>query len=226
MVTAEDLFPKDFIVSLRRPPGYMGASHFHDLQGKPPGTKADPFRSNERAYVRAVRGDGGSNVELQRAIDSFVLSGALKLYREARTDFQYRHHTMIVHTSHLTADQRQQLRIVRELLADGGYQTGESTPRLRALFKTDFAPVARNRAAELPFPVHFEELEGNFGELYSRLFDGGNPVLLGNSNADADQLAFDTEAVWKIIVGGSKLSRGFTVEGLTVSYFKRKSPNT
>lgn len=118
---SEDLFPRDFIVSLRRPPGYLGASDFHDLQGLPPGTDTDPFRSNERAYVRPVYSDDASNTELQRAIDSFIVSGALKLYREARSDFRYRHHTMIVHTSHLTADHRQQLTLVRSLLGDGGY---------------------------------------------------------------------------------------------------------
>lgn len=221
---SEDLFPRDFIVSLRRPPNYLGASDFHDLQGVPQGTGADPFRSNERAYVRAVYGDDASNTELQRAIDSFVMSGALKLYREARSDFRYRHHTMIAHTSHLTADHRQQLDLVRSLLGDGGYQTGECLPRLRALFEADFAPVSRSRAPDLPAPVRFEDLEDDLGEVITRLYEGGKPVLLVNSNADADQLAFDAEPVWKIIVGGSKLSRGFTVEGLTVSYFRRKSP--
>jgi hypothetical protein len=221
---ALDLFPRDFIVSLRKPPGYLGASDFHDLQGAPPGTELDPYRSNERAYVRPVYGDDASNTELQRAIDSFLVSGALKLYREVRSDNQYRHHTMIVHTSHLTAEHRQQLGLVRSLLVDGGYQTGECMSRLRKLFQDDFARVARSRAPELPTPDEFENLETELGEAITRLYEGGNPVLLVNSNADADQLAFDAEPVWKIVVGGSKLSRGFTVEGLTVSYFRRRSP--
>ena len=29
--------------------------------------------------------------------------------------------------------------------------------------------------------------------------------------------------MWRILVGGTKLSRGFTVEGLTISYFRRKA---
>ncbi len=221
---AQDLFPRDFIVSLRRPPGYLGASDFHDLHGRPPATDTDPFRSNERAYVRSVYGGDASNTDLQRAVDSFVVSGALKLYREARSAFEYRHHTMIVHTSHLTADHRQQLADVRSLLAEGGYQTGECLPRLRALFEDDFAPVSASRTPDLPMPDRFDDLESELGEVITRLYEGGNPVLLVNSNADADQLAFDAAPVWKIIVGGSKLSRGFTVEGLTVSYFRRKSP--
>lgn len=31
--------------------------------------------------------------------------------------------------------------------------------------------------------------------------------------------------VWKIVIGGMKLSRGYTIEGLTITYFRRKSTN-
>ena len=221
---AEDLFPRDFIVSLSRPPGYLGASDFHDLQGPPLDIGLDPYRSNERAFVRAVYGDDTANADLQRAIDSYILSGALKLYREGRSANHYRHHTMMVHTSHLTADHRHQLAVVQDLLSKAGYQTGECANRLRELFDTDFAPVSVSRAPDLPFPATFKDLEREIGDVIGRLYEGANPVLLVNSNADADRLAFDAEPVWKIIVGGSKLSRGFTIEGLTVSYFRRKSP--
>jgi hypothetical protein len=221
---AEDLFPRDFIVSLRRPPGYLGASDFHDLEGLTSETGAKDYISNERAYVRAVYGGDATNTKLQRAIDSFILSGALKLYREPQSGWVFRHHTMIVHTSHLTADHREQLALVRSLLTEGGYQTGDCRPRLRELFANDFQPVSKSRAPDLPYPSSFEELDNALGEVVGRLHAGNNPVLLVNSNADADQLAFDAEPVWKIIVGGSKLSRGFTVEGLTISYFRRRSP--
>ena len=52
-----------------------------------------------------------------------------------------------------------------------------------------------------------------------------NPVLVVNSDKDVqDQqqsLDFDRYSTWRILVGGAKLSRGFTVEGLTVTYFRR-----
>lgn len=38
-----------------------------------------------------------------------------------------------------------------------------------------------------------------------------------------DDINFQAGDVWKILVGGAKLSRGFTVEGLTVSYYTRKT---
>ncbi|MCX6021977.1 MAG: Z1 domain-containing protein [Chloroflexi bacterium] len=205
---AADIFPRDFIISLGRPPGYLGAEDFHDLDGTPANAEEEPYRSNERAYVRPVYDDDRANEQLQTAIDSFVLSGALKRYRERLSPgaFRFRHHTMIVHTSHLTADNNQQLAVVNQLLSNGGYHSGGCMDRLKKLFEADFRPV-----------------EMDIGETVKRLYHGGKPALLVNSNAHADRLAFDSEPVWKIIVGGSKLSRGFTIEGLTVSYFRRKT---
>lgn len=54
---SEDIFPKDFIVSLGPPPGYMGGKVFHDLDIAGD-DKADGERtganSNEMAYVRPL----------------------------------------------------------------------------------------------------------------------------------------------------------------------------
>lgn len=222
---AEDIFPRDFIVGLPRPVGYLGARDFHDLDGPPVGSEDQPFRSNERAFVRPIYGEDDGAENLQRAIDSFLVAGAVKLFR-ARVDqsLAIRHHTMMVHTSSYVAEHRDQLDRVDELLATGGYTTGTASGRLRALFETDFRPVSATRANDLPFPPDFETVEGELGDVLTRLRRGGRQALLVNSTSDADQLAFDTEPVWKIIVGGAKLSRGFTVEGLTTSYFRRRSP--
>ncbi len=54
-----------------------------------------------------------------------------------------------------------------------------------------------------------------------------NPVLVVNGDKDLqahqEALNFDRGSVWRILVGGTKLSRGFTVEGLTISYYRRKT---
>src|SRR5262249_22258646 len=53
---------------------------------------------------------------------------------------------------------------------------------------------------------------------------GPSPVLMVNSAEGAEAPDFDGKVgVWKIIVGGAKLSRGYTIEGLTISYFRRRS---
>jgi len=222
---AADIFPRDFIVSLPRPVGYTGASDFHDLDGPPARVEEEPFLSNERSFVRPVYGDDDDSQNLRLAIDSFLLAGAIKLFRQ-RTDgsVDARHHTMMVHTSHLNADQREQLARVKHQLTTGGYTTGTAWGRLRELLERDFRPVSRARAANLPFPSSLDVIEDDLGEVLTRLRRGGKAALLVNSTAEADRLRFDAEPVWKIVVGGAKLSRGFTIEGLTTSYFRRRSP--
>jgi hypothetical protein len=44
-------------------------------------------------------------------------------------------------------------------------------------------------------------------------------LILNSDEKDAPD--FNAAPVWKIIVGGNKLSRGYTVEGLTISYYRR-----
>ena len=50
-------------------------------------------------------------------------------------------------------------------------------------------------------------------------------MIVVNSDKDVQQqqqaLDFDRHSTWRILVGGAKLSRGFTVEGLTITYFRR-----
>src|SRR5690606_2419189 len=57
------------------------------------------------------------------------------------------------------------------------------------------------------------------------LVRGGDPVIVVNGDKDADyeQVDFQKGRVWRILVGGTKLSRGFTVEGLTVTYYRRRA---
>lgn len=97
--------------------------------------------------------------------------------------------------------------------------------RLRLLYESDFLPVSKARATE-PFPDDFAELKLLIGGVVTRITSGGsNPVIVVNGDKDLSQEAidFDKRGVWRVLVGGTKLSRGFTVEGLTVSYYRRKT---
>ena len=84
------------------------------------------------------------------------------------------------------------------------------------------------RADGEPVPTSFDDLKPYIAEAIAEMTSGGaDPVLIVNSDKDVqaqqEALDFDKGRVWRILVGGTKLSRGFTVEGLTVSYFRRKA---
>ena len=224
---AEDLFPKDFIVSLPRPRGYTGARDFHDLDGPPPGIDEDPYESNRASFVRDVRGHDEEEENLLAAIDAYVVSGAIKLFRqvelpaEATRRDPFRHHTMLVHSSRLVEVQGAMADKARGALKSAGYEAGRGQRRLRELFEMDFLPVSASREPDLPMPSTYEQIHPFVGKALSFLWDGDGPVRVVNGVEGNDDPDFDKQRIWKIIVGGAKLSRGYTIEGLTVSYFRR-----
>lgn len=219
---AADIFPKDFIISLPRPAAYMGVTAFHDLDPVDERTVAN---SNEVAHVRGVwKPHDESTDQLLRAIDTFVLTGAIKIYRERRgAKGDFRHHTMLLHESHRQGDHEALARLIDDLWALTGYDGGEGLGRLREILSDDLSRVSKARGEGLPMPRSIDQLRMELGEAVRRIEDGGRPLLIVNGTKEADTPNFDKIPVWKIIVGGAKLSRGYTIEGLTVSYFRRRA---
>ncbi|WP_326694826.1 Z1 domain-containing protein [Streptomyces sp. NBC_01766] len=210
----EDLFPTDFLISLPRPAGYMGVQDFHDL---------DAEGTAEERHVRGIREETGDR--LQEAMDAYLLTGALKLYREEHgvSGGPFRHHTMLVHQSVKMAEHAALALRIQNMWHESGYQSAEGHARLSRLFRAEFQPYGSD---DLPNPASYEELKPYVYGARSRIQKGGTPVIVVNGDKDSDfsqvDLDFDrTPHVWKILVGGTKLSRGFTVEGLTITYYRR-----
>lgn len=222
---AIDIFPRDFILALDRAPGYMGARDFHDLEPPPDDQDATLATSNELAFVRPVNDETAADA-LQEALDLFVLTGAVKLYREQATGNadRFKHHTMLVHESVKQADHRELADSIRDLWRTSGYYGAGGLRRLEALFEKDLLPVMQARADGEPIPATFDEVKPFVGTVVTRIEgSANNPVLVVNGDKDVanEDVDFERRSVWRILVGGTKLSRGFTVEGLTVSYYRR-----
>ena len=142
---AEDIFPKDFLLALRKPQGYMGVSDFHDLDVVYGEGERNPENSNEKAFVRDLTGDTleERRLELAAAMDAFVLAGAIKLYREkaGNKPGAFRHHTMLVNESFKKDDHAETAEIVKSIWNGAGYVSGLGYERLRDLYESDFLPV-------------------------------------------------------------------------------------
>lgn len=230
----QDIFPRDFVVGLKRPHGYMGASDFSDLGTDFGSTPVDqrPYElSNRRAYVRELVGEEGTadrRAELRTALDTFVLTGAVKLYREdIDPTLRFAHHTMLIHESVRMAKHGLTADTVKELWNSGGYSGPACLTRLEERYESDILPVsAARREPGVPIEPTFQVLQKYIGDTVARISEyDGNPVIVVNGDADIQrnqqQLDFDSGSVWRVLVGGAKLSRGFTVEGLTVTYYRR-----
>lgn len=227
-----DVFPKDFIISQSSSPGYLGAAQLHDLD--PVDDETDPAQSNRAAFHRPVPMDHDepdrTEAAYAEALDSFVLSGAIKLFRKAHggedRGGKFRHHTMLVHETPRTQGHAISKDRLEYLWKRNGYSYPDVLDRLEALWTKDHQRVSAVRAPEgFASPASFDELTPFISQALELIEDGGSPVVMVNgtkeSDYTADAIAFEKHPVWKILVGGAKLSRGFTVEGLTVSVYTR-----
>jgi hypothetical protein len=231
----DDVFPKDFIVSLDPPAAYMGGKQFHDLDRDPDQDEGETTLavSNEKAFVRGLyadleNDDPARRLEIRNALDSFVLSGAIKLFRQANgTDGDFRHHTMLVHESVRQVDHAELSATVTAVWNEAGYSSPAGMQRLFDLWTSDFSPVTAARAPHATPLDDFRQLRQFIGEAVSRIRSGYSPVIVVNGAAERDyvqeDLDFQGGDVWKVLVGGAKLSRGFTVEGLTTTYYTRRT---
>ena len=149
-------------MSLSAPEAYRGGRAYHDFEELTDEEKDDPAVSNEKAFVRSLRGDDntdpqGVEEELREALNAFVLTGAIKLWRATRRPLlegAFRHHTMLVHESVKQTEHAELGDRIRRLWQQAGYGSPASNDALRKLFDEDFAVVsaARQWEDDLPLP--------------------------------------------------------------------------
>lgn len=224
----KDMFPKDFILTLNRPDGYMGILDFHDIDEETLEPIDDP-RPKKKAHVRDIEGPRGRDDQsLQHCLDSFVLAGALKLYRKGKIPgFTPKHHTLFHSDCTAKTEMRQAKQRIKRLWASSGYNSIKGLQRLQKLYENDFIKFSNERDDPNYFPTNFADLRPHISEAIAKIdapLGQHDLVLLVNSDKDEGMNPnFEESSVWKIVVGGFKLSRGYTIEGLTVTYFRRKS---
>ncbi|HCG45875.1 Z1 domain-containing protein [Corynebacterium flavescens] len=241
----EDLYPRQFVLMLNEPPAYRGAKWFHDRADflDIPDSDVSVEESRSKAFIRNLienDSDGSEEEfsetrtsELQEALDAFVLTGAIKKYRESKADgVKFKHHTMLVHEGVSTNSHEDARLRLEEIWQRRGYEFGQADADLKKLFDTDFKPVMDvdfyNEGH--PVPESFDELIPFISEACEEMMadvlennEGRSTPILQVDTQGEDSPSFEMGKVWKVLVGGAKLSRGYTVEGLTISYFRRRA---
>ena len=229
-----DLFPTDFILSLPQPPGdqYVGAERLFGRDRLP--GEAEDADSDGLDVIEIVpdyevdllvppRGERDGFVptippSLDHALSDFVLATAARLQRNrGRTAC-----TMLVHTDMRRAVQNPLAISLTQRLAEMRqrwmYDREDIRPGLKERWNMRFRPVSRS--VNLAFDIPFEPIE-DYLDLILR-----EGIVVRTLNIDhTDEIDFEAEPdLVAVVVGGNKLSRGVTLEGLLVSYYVRDSP--
>ena len=235
-----DLFPRDFLVNLPVPSNHVGPTRVFGLPEDPDDERErlDPLPlvrivddhhehipDSHRASLRVDTLPGS----LREALRAFILTCAA---RSARGDGPH-HNSMLIHVTRFVDVQSSVADLVRDELRDLQnrirYGDGDSdvpiVDELRGMWSSDFTSTSvetRERYPDLTRGCG----EVSWEDVRSVLADSSQRIEVRVINGSARE-ALDywdhPDGMSVIAIGGDKLSRGLTLEGLSVSYYLRTS---
>ncbi len=219
-----DIYPEDFIISLTPPNAYNGTEKLFgraSIDGDGGKAGLDIFRfiqPEEVELIKHIGDEADLPPSLKYAIDSYFLACSERILRGQKNE----HMTMLIHTSHKKDDHKGMCKIVNEYIryAKTAYKSDPKyQAELQGIWESDFVKTTNSQFEEQKIN-DFDRVHYALEIFFQDFLD---ETIMENSDSITrlDFAAHDT--IWAIIVGGNTLSRGLTVEGLTVSYFMRTS---
>lgn len=248
----QDLFPKDFIINIPAPSNYIGPAKIFGLPALTSSDANEeplPVIRLVKDYEAFVPDKHKKNDplpeelpnSLKDAVKYFVLSAAARRVRK-QVDV---HNSMLIHVSRFIVWQDKIATLVDAELKFYQKQielkSGNLLKELEAIWKKEFVPttakvIRDSRDSHIYTdpeitPIAWTEVEAEIYSVISKMevrAVHGDKNVAGLSHHNISPLEyFFSEQQGKylsvIAVGGNKLSRGLTLEGLTVSYYLRAS---
>jgi len=219
----DDLFPRDFILNLDPPTNYVGPSRI--------------FSDDAELDVVRLIDDYQDLLPLKHliqwrpevlpptlidAVRNFILCRAVRLARGEKTS----HNSMMINVSRFTGVQSH----IRNLVDQ--YLRNDLRPSIFNNYALKETEALKNREVSLLHEL-WEREYGNSGvtwrQTQKELKDAVSPVSVIeiNSSKSSEPLDYSENNYPSgrnlIAIGGLSLSRGLTLEGLTISYFLRNS---
>ncbi len=230
-----DLFPRDFIYALEAPSNYIGArsifaknaKYSYMLESNDDCEPALPMKHKKEDVLTYIP------KSLEEAIGAFFVCNAI---RDLRGDTKS-HRTMMINISRFIAVQNQITKVVDGYVREAKreihnyYMLGEAALQFD-IFKLMKKVYEKYYSAFPDDPEfgdlkHFtwEEIQKNLypsiARIEVRTINGGNAPK--NLDYEKYEKEPDDIGLRLIAIGGMSLSRGLTLEGLSISYFYRNS---
>lgn len=241
-----DLFPSAFITNLAAPDNYIGPGRVFGSASSTPDnlplirpleeaeyqpwmpsktTNSPDVKPHKNGHQPRWQGEARIPDSLAEAIRSFFYACAVRKLRGQGS----KHSSMLIHVTRFTSVQSavvsQVSEYVRELKAayTRGYELKSLEASMRLEYETKFAPgmkkirdalVENETLADFPWSDVREVLPDVLSDVRVREINGTAKDAL-------DYTENETTGLKVIAVGGDKLARGLTLEGLCTSYFLR-----
>lgn len=244
----EDLFPRSFIISLPTPSNHVGPSMvfgttrdsevleglpiLRDIDDTQIGDEKDDFwmpNSHRKEHVPVFKGQDRIPDSLQEAMLSFILVCAARLLRGDEA----KHNSMLVHVTRFVDVQKRVFDQIERYLLDVVSRLRNKTAhtdlldRFRDLWESGERSFVQTTKEIAKRPeIIFQNEEHSWVEIEPLLIQTASSIQVRTINGQAgDVLDYieHSNGLNVIAIGGDKLARGLTLEGLSVSYFLRSS---
>ena len=232
-----DLFPAAFITSLAAPSNYVGPGRVFGSASSTPEDlpmvrplKNDEFQTwmqprHKNGYRPRWQGEDRVPDSLAEAIRSFVYACSVRKLRGQGS----KHSSMLIHVTRFTSVQNAVVNQVSKYVQDlkGRYTRGIELAELEAFMRKEyeeaFLPGMQGIRSAL---VEGEALEDfSWADIRAVLPNVLSDIRVSEINGSAkdalDYAENDGTGLKVIAIGGDKLARGLTLEGLCTSYFLR-----
>jgi hypothetical protein len=239
----EDLFPRDFIINIKAPTNYIGAEKMFGYEN-PNGEESEPldiFRAIDDFDPPFFKTINKFNKEdlpeylpksLEKAIKSFILTCAIRRVR----GHEKKHNSMLIHVALLVKWIDRVAYLVNDKMReyknaiDGNDES--LLLELENLYESDFLPTTQNVLENLDYTdirikTHtWEEVKKELRKAASKIEVRSVHGTRSTTNLEyhnIEEIDYNRygNGFSVIAVGGSRLSRGITLEGLSVSYYLR-----
>lgn len=239
----EDLFPRDFIINIKAPTNYIGAAKIFGFEN-PNGEEREPldiFRAiddYDPPFFKTINKNNKENLpdylpkSLEKAIKSFILTCTIRRLR----GHENKHNSMLVHVALLVKWIDRVAYLVNEKTKEYANAIRSDDEgiiqELKELFETDFVVTTDNILENLDYKDirikhhSWEEVKGELKKAVSKIDVRSVHGTRSTTNLEyhnIEEIDYNRyeNGLSVIAVGGSRLSRGITLEGLSVSYYLR-----
>lgn len=240
----EDLFPRDFIINIKAPSNYIGAAKIFGFEDPVTGVSREPlsiFREVgdfDPPFFKTINKHNKEQLpiylpaSLETAIKSFILTCTIRRLRGQEN----KHNSMLIHVALLVKWIDRVAWLVNEKLKEYINAILSDDPKLlkdlETIYTRDFLPTTQNILDNLDYrdiriKQHSWEdvrqaLKRAVQKIEVRSVHGTRSTThLEYHNIEEIDYGRYENGLSVIAVGGSRLSRGITLEGLSISYYLR-----
>lgn len=229
----KDIFPEDFIICLPKPNGYFGVKEYFGIspieEDDNDALTLDLYRKIDDYYDlfdEEIQESKKINVDtpvikinksMKEAFMHFIIASAIKYSRGIKE-----HNSMLIHIARFKNAASSMRDLIKDelsnMLREYKYNCSEKE-KYKLFWEDKIKKVSQHRLGE-SFKDSWNEIEKYIIHMFEMSINGIK-IINGDSNDICDYTS--NYHGQHIIIGGDKLSRGITLDGLIVSYYYRNN---